>query len=141
MNEKNWETNLTYQTDSSSTGTTERAAKLVYSMVAVVAVAADPGGWEAVGASYFVVVVELAAEPHSFHTLPYYVDFVDEPPALYNDNNQTYPIISFINKNNNFFYYLIHLTMHVMSHLHLIIHVIVIVVMIVIVMSHLLKWR
>lgn len=60
VNEKEtWsETNLTYQTDSASRGTTAMAVTIGCLAVAAVVVAVDPGGWEEVGwdASCFVAV-------------------------------------------------------------------------------------
>lgn len=56
---ENWETNLTYQTDSSSTGREETVATLEYGYLAVdFAVAeVDPGGEEADAASCFGAAV------------------------------------------------------------------------------------
>lgn len=77
---KNWETNLTYQTDSSSTDREETVAMLEYGYLAVdfAAVEVGPGGWEADAASCSVAAVVREVD-RNLCTCPCYGDFGDPP--------------------------------------------------------------
>lgn len=80
MKEKNWETNLTYRTDSSSTGREETVTKLGCDYLAVDSAAAEVGlgGEEADAASCSGAAVVREAD-RNLYTCPCYGDFGDPP--------------------------------------------------------------